>query len=274
MSVTSRWDELVAVALLGTDRRDPSPPPPGPVADVVADARNARTSLDPAGAVLVEVGALTASRRAGLRPGPVVAPPAPPPLDERSEIPARARRVLEHLRAEWPVLEDEWTVTALSGGWRVPGDVAVELLARHRRDPLRRARVEVLAGPLADWLTEQLPALARPARPRTVEPNPEALVELPMLPVPPDLATGADVVDVVVEGFERARFGPSHRAVLVNLIATVEPGLLGRLGTELAELPADLPGAPMAHWLADLARTRDELHAALGPPDPEEGTTP
>jgi hypothetical protein len=145
--MSDRWDELVAVALLGTDRRDPAAPPPGPVADVVADVRNARAALDAAGAVLVEVAALAAGRRAGLRPGPVVAPPQPPPPDRRPEVPARARLVLARLLAEWPVLEDEWMVTALAGGWRIPGDVAVELLQRHRRDPLRRARVEVLAGP-------------------------------------------------------------------------------------------------------------------------------
>jgi hypothetical protein len=276
--VSDRWDELVTVALLGTDRRDPSPPPPGPVADVVADVRNARTSLDTAGAVLVEVATLTAARRAGLVPGPVVAPPLPPPADPRPEVPARARLVLERVLAEWPVLEDEWTVTALVGGWRIPGDVVVELLHRHRRDPLRRARVEALAGPLAAWLAEQLPSLAPPSRQGTQALTPEALLERAVLPVPADLSptggSASSAVEAVVEGFQRARFGPSHRAVLVNLVASIDPGPLTRLAAELAELSAELPGAPMAHWLADLARTRAELHAAFGPPDPEEGTAP
>lgn len=270
---SARWDELVAVALLGTDRREPTPPPPGPVADVVADVRNARRSLDDAGAVLVEVAALTASRRAGLRPGPVVAPPLPPPADGRAEVPAPARRVLHHVLAEWPVLEDEWMVTALRSGWRLPGDLVVELLARHRRDPRRRARVDALAGALAPWLAEQLPSLA-PSRSRTTAVDPAELLARDPLPVPADLAADDQVVEVLVHGFDRGRFGPSHRAVLVNLVATVDPSHLDRLATELAEVPAALPGAAMAHGLAELARVRAELLHALRPPDPEETTRP
>ncbi len=42
--------------------------------------------------------------------------------------------------AEWPVLEDEWVLTVIERGMRLPPDVVVALLIRHRTDATRLAR--------------------------------------------------------------------------------------------------------------------------------------
>ena len=71
--VADHWHELVTAALLGTDRRDPPDPPPGPLADAVADC----AAPTPSGRMLADVAACTAVRRAGLRPHPPATPLAP-----------------------------------------------------------------------------------------------------------------------------------------------------------------------------------------------------
>ena len=63
------WEELVTVALLGTDRRDP-PAIDGPIGDLVADAVGA----EPAERMLAEVAAATAVRRAAFVPRDPAAP--------------------------------------------------------------------------------------------------------------------------------------------------------------------------------------------------------
>ncbi|HEY3486103.1 MAG TPA: hypothetical protein VGK49_12015, partial [Ilumatobacteraceae bacterium] len=180
--VAGYWADLVTTALLGTDRRDPPPPPAGPLADLVADA-----VLDsPSERMIAAVAACTVARRAGVVPGAPGVVLAPPAADPRPLCPAAASVTWRHLAREWPVLEDEWVVTVWENGWRLPADVLVALLVRHRGDPVRRARVALVAGPIAPWVTEHVPALEPRGEHGPVAAG--AVRSLPELAVPPDLA--------------------------------------------------------------------------------------
>ncbi len=184
MTVDELWTELVTTSLLGTDRRDP-PEPGGMIGDLVADT--ART--DPSARMLAAVAACTAVRRAGVRPADPIDPLAPPPIDDRPECVPAATDRWYHITTSWPVLEDEWMFTLVDHGWRLAAELVPPALHRHRRDPIRRARVMVAAGPLADWLLDHVPDLAPRRRGAHCHRSRyERLGQLPDLPVPPELA--------------------------------------------------------------------------------------
>ena len=87
-TMEAHWRALVTAALLGTDRREP-PLPVGPLEDLVADTARAAPSEQ----MLAHVAACTAVRRAGVLPGPVVDPLAPPDEDPRPVcVPAATER--------------------------------------------------------------------------------------------------------------------------------------------------------------------------------------
>ena len=180
MTMDAHWRELVTTAMLGTDRRDP-PAAIGPLDDLVADTLRSV----PSERMLAQVAACTAVRRAGVLPGPPVERLQPPAPDDRPVcVPAAVER-WHHITTSWPVLEDEWTLTLITNGRRVAPELVPAVLRRHRSDPVRRARAEVACGPLATWLVSHLPELeARSARGAV---DPEALGELPDLPIPPGL---------------------------------------------------------------------------------------
>lgn len=151
------WDDLVAVALLGTDRRTP----PG-----VAPGRSA------AAALLDAAAAETVRRRAGLRPGRAAPRPEPAPEDPRPALPAAAARRLARLLADRPgtggggrrgtapdlvELLPQWLAAANARGFAAPAETLPALLdaARGRTD-LRPAALE-FAGPRALWLARLNP---------------------------------------------------------------------------------------------------------------------
>jgi hypothetical protein len=256
-SLTDHWHDLVTVALLGTDRRDPPQPPAGPLADVVDDT----VAATPSARMLAAVGGCVAARRAGVRPlAPSVAPAAPEADDRPYVSPAAARRWWSLVLA-WPVLEDEWLAVVERTGQRLPPDVLVGLLRRHRTDGTRRARVMRMAGTVAAWLLEHQPALRSSTPLRT----PPALDDpLPGLAVPPELLAvlmaGPDVVvPTVAAGFRDGTFGVAHRAVLVNFVARARTDTLLPLASELTsgELPHTTAG--LAASLAELAATRAHM---------------
>ena len=175
------WAELVTTALLGTDRREPSVAGDGAIADLVADA----VRHDPAERMLAAVAATAAARRAAfvaLEPAPTLQPPEPDPRPVVSPVAAATWRAVV---AEWPVLEDEWMLAVIGNGLRLPPDVLVDALVRHRRDPVRHARVARAGGPLAAWTIDHVAALG--GAPRRPAPD-DAVLALPDLPVPPELA--------------------------------------------------------------------------------------
>ncbi len=257
MTLDDYWRELVTASLLGTDRRDPPIPPPGPLADVVADAVRA----DPAARMLAAVGATSAARRAGFSPGPPATVLQPPAADGRPWCRPAAVATWRRIVAEWPVLEDEWVLTVLERGLRVPPDALVELLARHRNDAIRRARVALAGGPMAAWLVDHVPELA--AATGRAAPA-DAVTSLPDLPVPPELAEllTADAHTFarrLAPGFGAGAYGAPHRAVLVNLLARCRPAVLLDAADAL-----DATHVGLALALADLARLRHRMLVELG----------
>jgi len=153
-------------------------------------------------------------------------------------------------------------VTVIEQGLRLSPDMVTELLFRHRRDVVRRARVAIAAGPIAAWLTEHVPALDAP----TASAAAEAVTSVPDLPVPPDLAEllTADAhtfVQALIRGFDGGGFGAAHKAVLVNLLARCRPAVLLDTASALQRTRVGLALA-----LADLARLRHRMLTDLGAP--------
>ncbi|MET7455866.1 DUF5691 domain-containing protein [Streptomyces sp. NPDC005574] len=155
--VQGAWEELVTVALLGTDRR--TPPGAGP-------GREAPVALLDAAAVE------TVRRRAGLRAAPAAERPRPAPEDPRPPLPAPAARRLTMLLADRPgtggggrrgaapdlmELLPQWLATANARGYAAPAEAVPALLdaARGRTD-LRPAAL-AFAGPRAVWLARLNP---------------------------------------------------------------------------------------------------------------------
>ena len=212
--------------------------------------------------MLAAVSAGAAARRAGFVAGPATDRLAPPEPDPRPACPAAAATTWRYVVAEWPVLEDEWVLTVIERGLRLPPDVVVALLLRHRTDATRLARAAVAAGPIARWVTEHVPELA----PRTsARVDAEAVMTVPPLAVPPELAEllGADAhtfASTLGSAFDSGRFGAAHRAVLVNLLARCRPEVLDDAAVGARRRRSDVADQPgLALSLADLARTRHRM---------------
>ena len=256
-ALDDHWAELVTAALLGTDRREPPEPPDGPVADVVDDA----VRPDAAARMLAAVAAVAAVRRAAFVPLPSAPALQAPDPDDRPWCPPDAVATWRTIVAEWPVLEDEWMLTVIEQGRRLPPDALVESLHRHRSDAVRRARVAIAGGPAAEWLVGHVPDLAAA---RSTAVAADAVASLPELPVPPELAEllAADAhtfVRRLVPGFEAGAYGAPHRAVLVNLVARCRPAVLLDAAAAL-----DHTHVGIALALADLARLRHRMLTELG----------
>jgi hypothetical protein len=165
------------------------------------------------------------------------------------------------------VLEDEWLRTVDERGWRLPPDVLVGLLRRHRGDGPRRAAVMQMAGPVGPWILDHLPELASVGGARATRAltpaGPSAA-----LPVSPELvplldAEPAAVVTALAGGLDSCTFGPPHRAVLINFVARCRPEALEPLAVALRAVES--PSAGIAHLLADLAATRHAMITELAP---------
>jgi hypothetical protein len=254
----AQWAELVSVALLGTDRRDPPDPPVGPLAELALE----HPAADSAGAVVQQVAALTALRRGAARPVP-----SPPLLvaaapDPRPCCPPAAADLLRRALADWPVLESEWLALASSHGWRLSPDLVPILLARHRARPETRQVVDRLAGPIGAWLADLLPGFAPSPRRSSAT---DAAVALPGELERIVDADASTVVAVVADGLRRQRYTSPSRAVLVHLVARVRPSELDGIRNRLEHLDPQMAGIGLAYHLADLAATRLAIHRHLTP---------
>ena len=158
------------------------------------------------------------------------------------------------------MLEDEWLAVVDRRDLRLPPDVLVDLLRRHRRDEARAATVLRVGGPLAAWLLRQRPDLALPVRRRASQTARLDADGLPPLAVAPGVlalltAPLEQITEAVVAGVLDGTFGLAHRAVLVNFVARMRPDACAPLAVALRA--ADSAGSfALVHTLADLADHR------------------
>lgn len=266
-TLADHWAALATAALLGTDRRPPPSPPPGPLEDLLAGL----PAADDAQRALHQVVAIAAVRRAGLRPAPpaptmVVAPP-----DLRPPCPPEAARRLPELVQHWPMLVAPWLQLLDDGGFALPPEHLVDLLERGRADPTTRALVLRVAGPLADWVTELFPDLQPQLRSGSAvavgsnDPaSPEAL--------PPDLAAlvagpAQQLVAALAEGLATGSFANRHRPLLIRVVCQVPASLLPALVAALARAAPRPEAVGLTFTLAELARARAEMIAELAGDD-------
>ena len=98
----------------------------------------------------------------------------------------------------------------------------------------------------------------------------EAIGELPELAIVPDLlpvlwASPGQAARTIAGGLSSGVFGISHRAVLVNLVARIDPASLPALGEAIGRVDPSLPTIGLAFALADLARLRHQMLTELEP---------
>ncbi|MGW7688054.1 DUF5691 domain-containing protein [Streptomyces asiaticus] len=154
---TVSWDDLVAAALLGTERRTP------PVAP--------RPGQDAPSALLDAAALSTVRRRAGLRTVPARPGPGRAPGDPRPALPTAARSRLALLLADRSApgrggsrsapdlaeLLPQWLALANHHGYRVPDALLPALLDAARARTDLRAEALTLGGPRALWLARLNP---------------------------------------------------------------------------------------------------------------------
>lgn len=269
VDVHERWEELLTVALLGTDRRDP-PHGDSAIDDLVADCQRSTA----AGRMLAQTAACVAVRRAAMAPAPSVPTLPSAEADERPPCPPSAVARWKHVVAAWPVLEDEWMLAAARRGWRLAPEIVPALLLRHRRDPVRLAQVAAGAGPVASWLIdvdEDLAGALGGGAAALISAVQSPPLDLPSLPIPDDLdALRAEEPTVVGEalqlGLRSGALTAPHRPVLVNLIARLPVDSLTSVIDALDSIDPFEPCAAIASSLTDLARTRRIMLDELEPP--------
>lgn len=262
-TVAEYWNEMVTVALLGTDRREPPSALAGGLADLAADDPQPTASQR----LLQQVAGCAVIRRAGLLPGGSAQMVAPPDDDPRPVTPPAATATWRRIVADWPVLEDEWVLAVIHSGRRLAPELVVPLLARHRTDATRHARALVACGPLGRWMIDWSPRLACAAKSAVVF---EAIGEVPELAIVPDLlpvlwAPPAQAARTIAEGLSSGVLGISHRAVLINLVARIDPASLPTIGEAIGHVDPSQPTIGLAFALADLASLRHQMLTELQP---------
>ena len=157
------WDDLVSTALLGTAKRGlPSTEHPA--------TRRLSAGDDPASSLLDQAAALTAYRRAGVRPRRDVTPDEPAPMETLPRVPAAAARRLAALLDDRVGLLSEWLGLCADARARVPEELLPELFERARVNRGLAERLAPVVGERGRWLAARNPAW-QPVLERAVSPG-------------------------------------------------------------------------------------------------------
>ena len=149
------WDELVAAALIGTDRRpvEAEAPPGSPdTLEATLAGRGAEDRL------LAAAAAWTVARRAGARAGAVQA--VEPAEDDPRPLCSAAAAARLELLLEVRELVEAWLSLADGAGVRPPPELVPALLDFAEARPERQNAVRDAAGPLGRWLAAREPRWA------------------------------------------------------------------------------------------------------------------
>jgi hypothetical protein len=148
------WPELVSVALLGTERREP------PALDEPAELRELAADGSAEERLLSTAGAVAVYRRAGLRARSAPSLPAPAPEETLTGCgPAAAGRLtplLDERRTQLP----EWLRALASRDLLAPPERLPDLLEIATSNPPLRNAVESVLGERGRWLAAQEPRWA------------------------------------------------------------------------------------------------------------------
>lgn len=167
------WGELVAAAMLGTDRRPPDLPAAG--GELGALLGRLAASDDPPGELLGAAAAVASYQRAGWLPQPDSAPAfAPGPPDDLPACPARAgRHLAKMLAGEHEAALPEWLAALAASGRAAPAGLLPALLDQGGKSDSIRALITPVLGARGRWLAGLNPdwgyAFAPPAPARDAE---------------------------------------------------------------------------------------------------------
>jgi hypothetical protein len=223
-SAATEWSNLVATAVLGTDRRPAPAPLPGWDAWAIA--------TDPAVAVLDRAAAVVVARRAGAcpEPAPIDALPTAP-VDTRPTCPPPcALRLVRLLAGEHDLLLPEWFARCEAAGVQLPWVSLPALLLRGRRHPHLDQAVRRVAGPRAAWLADVVPELG-------VKRTAAAITSSsPPFTVPPQLPDGGAAVSAIAQVFHDGLATWAAAPQLRLAVASLPPDRLPSLVVELSRL--------------------------------------
>ncbi|MDP9256433.1 MAG: DUF5691 domain-containing protein [Actinomycetota bacterium] len=149
----SGWPELVSVALLGTERREPPTLSHAELSAFAGEGSSEERLLAAAGAVAVY-------RRAGRAALAAPALPAPSPGDERPACGPAATSRLSVLLGDRRALLPEWLRALAATGARAPAEHVPDLLQAATATPALQAEVEAVLGERGRWLAVQEPRWA------------------------------------------------------------------------------------------------------------------
>jgi hypothetical protein len=160
------WEDLVAAALLGTERQPGAlPVPEGACATELAGIEGT-----PERRLLAAAGVLSVYGTAGRLPGPGPAPPIVCEPDERPRCgPRAASRLRRLLLGEQRQLLPEWIEAADRAGLRAPEELLPELLEAARTNLEVRAVAGPVVGSRGRWLAGQNPEWSFSAAPEEAD---------------------------------------------------------------------------------------------------------
>ena len=151
------WADLVAAALVGTDRRAPVLPPVGGALGELLG--KIAPGADPAGALLGAAAAVSLYQRAGWLPPTGAAQPFPPcPPDDLLACSTRAgEHLAQLLTGTHAAALPEWLEALAAIGRTIPAAILPTLLERGRTEEPLRPRIVAVLGARGRWLANLNP---------------------------------------------------------------------------------------------------------------------